>query len=95
MPSASASFSANCTGSFGVLMPMRTDACSGFGNSPAAGDGCTEAPVVGDAVVVPPPPHAIATSPAARIEMKRRRAILETDDTPLPPERVGLEPRRM
>src|SRR4029079_7251458 len=87
MPSVSASFSAYWTGSFGVLMPMRSVVTSGFGSSP---DGAVAvAPVdgwtVGDGVA--PRPHAAATSAAAaigRASARRNRLLIGSTPPKMP-----------
>src|ERR1043166_5098498 len=81
MPSASASFSANCTGSVGVLMPMRSVVTSGFGSVPGAVDAvvAADAAVAGDAVDVPPPPHAAMTAePTMSDRNAREKRLMRT-----------------
>src|SRR5688572_29379395 len=88
MPSASASFSANCTGSFGVLTPTRSVVTSGFGSVPGAALAVAAAavPAVGDAVVGAPPPQAAATRPDTTRSVNRTREREDMRNTSQPPD---------
>src|SRR4051812_30605338 len=79
MPSASASFSANCTGSFGVLMPTRSVVTSGFGNVPGAVDAVAAADVAGAVDGVAAPPHAAMTAePTTSDRNVREKPLMRT-----------------
>src|SRR5688500_18259195 len=86
MPSASASFSANCTGSFGVLIPTRSVVTSGFGSVPGAALAVAAPPAVGDAVAGAPPPHAAATRPDRTRNVNKTRLSEDICNTSQPPD---------
>src|SRR4051795_8248466 len=90
MPIESASFSANWTGSVGVLMPMRTVASSGCGSWPfVTADALALADPPGVDVAAGVEPPQAATRPAIRMDENTARVMRKLIGDTSPPTWTG------